>query len=42
VTAIASAAADGGFGAAEGDEIVYEAPAGSFRYVVVGFTPHAG
>jgi len=29
-------------GAAEGDEIVYEAPAGSFRYVVVGFAPHAG
>jgi transcription elongation factor GreA len=29
-------------GAAEGDEIVYEAPAGNFRYVVVGFEPHAG
>jgi transcription elongation factor GreA len=27
-------------GAAEGQEIVYQAPAGSFRYVVVGFTPH--
>jgi len=29
-------------GAAEGQEIVYEAPAGSFRYVVVGFEPHVG
>jgi transcription elongation factor GreA len=29
-------------GAGEGDEVVYEAPAGSFRYVVVGFQPHAG
>ena len=29
-------------GTAEGQEIVYEAPGGSFRYVVVGFEPHAG
>ena len=29
-------------GASTGEEIVYEAPAGSFRYVVVGFEPHAG
>lgn len=29
-------------GAGEGEEIVYEAPAGSFRYVVVGFEPHLG
>jgi len=28
--------------ASTGEEIVYEAPAGSFRYVVVGFEPHAG
>ena len=27
---------------AEGEEIVYEAPGGSFRYVVVGFEPHTG
>lgn len=29
-------------GAAEGQEIVYEAPGGSFRYVVVAFEPHSG
>jgi transcription elongation factor GreA len=29
-------------GAAEGQEIVYEAPGGSFRYSVVSFEPHAG
>ena len=29
-------------GAAEGQEIVYAAPAGDFRYVVVGFTPYDG
>jgi transcription elongation factor GreA len=29
-------------GAAEGQEIVYQAPAGRFRYVVVGFAPHEG
>ncbi len=29
-------------GAAEGQEVVYEAPGGSFRYVVVGFAPLAG
>ena len=29
-------------GAETGQEIVYEAPAGSFRYVVVGFEPHTG
>jgi transcription elongation factor GreA len=29
-------------GAAEGQEVVYEAPGGSFRYVVVAFEPHAG
>ncbi len=29
-------------GAAEGEEILYQAPAGSFRYVVVGFVPHEG
>ena len=27
-------------GAEEGSEVVYDAPAGSFRYVVVGFVPH--
>jgi transcription elongation factor GreA len=29
-------------GASEGQEVVYEAPGGSFRYVVVAFEPHAG
>ena len=29
-------------GAASGQEIVYEAPGGNFRYVVVGFEPHTG
>jgi transcription elongation factor GreA len=29
-------------GAAQGQEIVYQAPAGSFRYVVVGFAPNEG
>jgi transcription elongation factor GreA len=29
-------------GTGEGDEIVYAAPAGDFRYVVVGFEPHLG
>jgi transcription elongation factor GreA len=29
-------------GAAVGEEIVYEAPGGSFRYEVVSFEPHAG
>jgi transcription elongation GreA/GreB family factor len=29
-------------GTAEGDEVVYAAPAGNFRYVVVGFEPHLG
>jgi transcription elongation factor GreA len=29
-------------GAAAGQEIVYEAPGGSFRYLVVGFEPHGG
>ena len=29
-------------GAATGEEVVYEAPGGNFRYVVVGFEPHAG
>ena len=29
-------------GAAADQEIVYEAPGGSFRYVVVGFEPHVG
>jgi transcription elongation factor GreA len=29
-------------GAAEGQEIAYAAPAGTFRYVVVGFTPYDG
>jgi len=29
-------------GAANGQEIVYEAPGGNFRYVVVGFEPHTG
>ena len=29
-------------GAAEGEEVVYEAPGGSFRYVVVAFEPHTG
>ena len=29
-------------GVAEGEEIVYQAPGGSFRYVVVGFEPHTG
>ncbi|MBI3648691.1 MAG: transcription elongation factor GreA [Actinobacteria bacterium] len=28
-------------GAAVGDEVLYEAPGGSFRYVVVGFEPRA-
>ena len=27
-------------GAATGQEVVYQAPGGSFRYVVVGFQPH--
>jgi transcription elongation factor GreA len=29
-------------GAAAGEEVVYEAPGGNFRYVVVGFGPLAG
>ena len=29
-------------GVAKGEEIVYQAPRGSFRYVVVGFEPHTG
>jgi transcription elongation factor GreA len=29
-------------GVAKGDEIDYQAPGGSFRYVVVGFEPHTG
>ena len=29
-------------GAANGQEVVYEAPGGNFRYVVVGFEPHTG
>jgi transcription elongation factor GreA len=29
-------------GASEGDEVIYAAPAGKFRYVVIGFTPHLG
>ena len=29
-------------GAVEGEEIAYEAPAGTFRYVVVGFAAHLG
>jgi len=29
-------------GAAVGEEIVYQAPGGSFRYEVVSFEPHAG
>ena len=29
-------------GAAKDEEVVYEAPGGSFRYVVVGFEPHTG
>jgi len=29
-------------GVAEGQEIVYEAPGGSFRYAVVSFAPHTG
>ena len=29
-------------GAAIDQEVAYEAPGGSFRYVVVGFTPHNG
>ena len=29
-------------GVAEGQEFVYEAPGGSFRYVVVGFAPNTG
>ncbi len=29
-------------GAAVGQEVVYEAPGGSFRYEVVSFEPHAG
>jgi transcription elongation factor GreA len=29
-------------GAKPGDEVVYEAPGGSFRYRVVGFRPNAG
>jgi transcription elongation factor GreA len=29
-------------GAAEGQEIAYEAPGGTFRYVVVSFEPHTG
>lgn len=28
-------------GTSEGQEIVYRAPAGDFRYIVVGFEPHA-
>ena len=29
-------------GAAEGDEVAYEAPGGTFRYKIVAFAPHAG
>lgn len=29
-------------GSSAGQEVVYEAPGGSFRYVVVGFEPHVG
>ena len=29
-------------GAANGQEVVYQAPGGSFRYIVVGFEPHGG
>lgn len=29
-------------GCAKGQEIVYQAPGGSFRYVVIGFQPHTG
>jgi transcription elongation factor GreA len=29
-------------GCEPGQEIVYEAPGGSFRYVIVGFEPHGG
>jgi transcription elongation factor GreA len=29
-------------GKAAGQEIIYDAPGGSFRYVVVGFEPHGG
>jgi transcription elongation factor GreA len=29
-------------GAAPGDEVIYEAPGGSFRYAVVSFEPHGG
>jgi transcription elongation factor GreA len=29
-------------GAAEGDEVAYEAPGGTFRYRVVSFAPYAG
>jgi transcription elongation factor GreA len=29
-------------GTSQGQEVVYQAPAGSFRYVVVGFEPHVG
>jgi transcription elongation factor GreA len=29
-------------GAAQQQEVVYEAPGGSFRYMVVGFQPHTG
>lgn len=29
-------------GAAPDEEVVYEAPAGSFRYRIVGFEPHTG
>jgi transcription elongation factor GreA len=29
-------------GAAEGNEVTYDAPAGSYRYVVVSFAPHLG
>jgi transcription elongation factor GreA len=29
-------------GASEGDEVVYEAPGGSFRYKVVSFVPYRG
>ena len=29
-------------GTATGQEIVYDAPGGSFRYVIIGFEPHGG
>jgi transcription elongation factor GreA len=29
-------------GAVRGDEVVYEAPGGNFRYRIVEFQPHAG